>query len=204
SFTISLGNQVKSTHNLRLLASDIDDMLKSSNDEARGTAYRAQTAANLYSQDLTAIVLLLTPKDWPKYKFGQSANKESTEFHFDNIETQFEAIENDFPAESNGVIPVKEGDFFITKHSNLPLVHVAFHLVIDFEYPTIQENILCRRGELVLKCIKGFMMENSRIPKRKADKEEETKTVQFLLPKNANEQQFNSQRQWLIDTFGAN
>ncbi|CAG8527864.1 1901_t:CDS:10 [Dentiscutata erythropus] len=234
SFTISLGNQVKSTHNLRLLASDIDDLLKPSNDEARDTAYRAQTAASLYSQDLTAIVLLLTPRDWPKYKFGKSANKaffkrckESTEFHFDNVETQFEAIEKDFPAsEVNGTIPVKEGDFFITKHSNLPLVHVAFHLVIDFESitkselsgnsgviiaeidcfsgPSIPENVLYRRGEAVLNRIKGFMFENSCAPKSKDDKEEETKTVQFLLPKSATEQQFHSHRQLLIDIFRAN
>ncbi len=75
SFTISLGNQVKSTHNLRLLVSDMDDLLKSSNDIAKDMAYRAQTAANLYSQNLTAIVLLLTPKDWANYKLGKSANK---------------------------------------------------------------------------------------------------------------------------------
>jgi len=75
TFTISLGNQVKSTHNLKLLASDMDDLLKSSNDTARDMAYRAQTAANLYSQNLTAVILLLTPGDWHKYKLGKSANK---------------------------------------------------------------------------------------------------------------------------------
>lgn len=128
SFTISLGNQVKSTHNLKLSLSDTDDLLKSSNDTARDMAYKAQTAANLYSQKLTAIVLLLTPKDWPKYKLGKSANrgnnifiyfiktlkllsmfnfniimiaffarcKESTEFHFKDVESQLEAIEKDF------------------------------------------------------------------------------------------------------------
>ncbi|CAG8774948.1 20669_t:CDS:10 [Gigaspora margarita] len=191
SFTISLGNQVKSTHNLRLLASDIDDLLKSSNDEARDTAYRAQTAASLYSQDLTAIVLLLTPKDWPKYKFGESANKaffkrckESTEFHFDNVETQFEAIEKDYLVpEVNEAIPVQAD---------------------CFSDPSIPENILYRRGELVLNCIKGCMFENSCVPKRKTDKEEETKTVQFLLPKSATEQQFHSHRQLLTDLFRAN
>jgi len=60
---------------LRLLVSDIEDIISSSNDSAREMAYRAQTAANLYSQDLTALILLLTPKDWPKYKIGKSANK---------------------------------------------------------------------------------------------------------------------------------
>ncbi len=116
SFTISLGNQVKVTHNLRLLVSDMDDLLKSSNDIARDMAYRAQTAANLYSQDLTAIILLLTPKDWPKYKLGKSANKEfferckeSTEFHFHDVETQLEAIENDYPIDGSDVPSLQEG-----------------------------------------------------------------------------------------------
>ncbi|CAG8806269.1 6947_t:CDS:2, partial [Racocetra persica] len=115
SFTISLGNQVKSTHNLRLLVSDVDDLLKSSNDQLKEIAHRAQTAANLYSQDLAAIVLLLTPQDWPTYKFGKGANKafferckESTEFHFDDVGTQLEAIEKDF-TNDRGVSSVKEG-----------------------------------------------------------------------------------------------
>ncbi|CAG8491868.1 14399_t:CDS:10 [Acaulospora morrowiae] len=256
SFTISLGNQVKSTHNLRLLASDMDDLLKTSNDLARDMAYRAQTAANLYSQNLTAIVLLLTPRDWPNYKLGKSANKaffecckESTEFHFDNVDLQFEAIEKDYMVDGE-ITPVQEGDFFITRHSNLPLVHVVFHLVIDFESiqkseltqrskviaglrnilrtvtrfditsislpflllpsnvdcfsdPTINENLLYRRGELVLKCTKGFMIENSRLPKRMAEKEQETKTVSFLLPKSATEQQFNNLRLLLTGIFRA-
>ncbi|CAG8513604.1 989_t:CDS:2 [Funneliformis mosseae] len=253
SFTISLGNQVKVTHNLRLLVSDMDDLLKSSNDIARDMAYRAQTAASLYSQDLTAIILLLTPKDWPLYKLGKSANKgfferckESTEFHFNNVENQLEAIENDYSLDGTSL---QEGDFFITRHSNLPLVHVVFHLVIDFE--SIQkselthrsrvisglrnilrtvnrfdiskislpflllpshvdvfsdqnlEKVLYRRGELVLKCTKGFMIENSRLPKHVTEKENDTKTVSFLLPKTANEQQFHDFRHLLTSTFGA-
>ncbi|CAG8436569.1 6217_t:CDS:10 [Ambispora gerdemannii] len=258
SFTISLGNQVKSTHNLRLLVSDMDDLLKSSNDPARDMAYRAQTAANLYSQNLTAVVLLLTPKDWPKYKLGKSANKafferckKSTEFHFDDVETQLKTIEEDYPSTNNlDVPPIREGDFFITKHSNLPLIHIVFHLVIDFESlqnseltqrspgidglrnilrtvnrfditsisipflllpssvdafsdPSIEKKMY-NRGELVLKCTKGFMIENSRVPKHNvAEKEQETKTVQFLLPKSATEQQFHSFRHLLTGIFRA-
>ncbi|CAI2171681.1 11574_t:CDS:10 [Funneliformis geosporum] len=218
SFTISLGNQVKSTHNLRLLVSETEDLLNSSNDIARDMAYRAQTAANLYSQNLTAIILLLTPNDWPNYKFGRSANK---------------------------------GDFFITRHSNLPLVHVVFHLVIEsesiqkseltprsnaisglrnilrtidrFDITSISlpilllplhvdvftatdqadESLLIRRGEVVLKCTKGSMMNNSRVPKHVTEKEQETKTVTFLLSKNVSEQQFNNFRQLLTELFRA-
>ncbi|EXX70321.1 hypothetical protein RirG_088530 [Rhizophagus irregularis DAOM 197198w] len=250
SFTISLGNQVKSTHNLKLSLSDTDDLLKSSNDTARDMAYKAQTAANLYSQKLTAIVLLLTPKDWPKYKLGKSANraffarcKESTEFHFKDVESQLEAIEKDFDKSE-----IQEGDFFITKHSNLPLIHVVFHLVIEFESITsseltqrshvmeglrnilrtidrfdiasislplllipsnidpftnviLDENILYKRGELVLKCIKGFMMQNSGMPNNDGEKEEAAKTVSFLLSKNATEKQFHNFRNLLTRIF---
>ncbi|RIA93487.1 hypothetical protein C1645_874088 [Glomus cerebriforme] len=251
SFTISLGNQVKSTHNLKLSVSDTDDLLKSSNDTARDMAYKAQTAANLYSQNLTATVLLLKPRDWPKYKLGKSANKaffarckESTEFHFKDVESQLEAVERDFSKSE-----VQEGDFFITKHSNLPLVHVVFHLVIEFESitssvltqrspvveglrnilrtidrfditsislpflllpsdvdpftdVTLDESILYKRGELVLKCIKGFMMQNSRIPKNDSgEKEQEAKTVSFLLSKNAKEKQFHNFRNLLTRIF---
>ncbi|RIA95135.1 hypothetical protein C1645_507464 [Glomus cerebriforme] len=252
SFTISLGNQVKSTHNLRLLVSDTEDLLNSSND-ARDMAYRAQTAANLYSQNLTAIVLLLTPRDWPQYKLGKSANKafferckESTDFHFEDVESQFDTIERDFTTSYS----VQEGDFFITRHSNLPLIHVVFHLVIEFEsiqkseftyksnaisglrnilrtidrfditsisLPILllpsnidifttadqfDENILIRRGELVLKCTKG-MMTNVSVPKHVTEKEQETKTVTFLLNKDVSEQQFNNFRQLLTGIFRA-
>jgi len=257
SFTISLGNQVKSTHNLRLLVSDTEDLLSSSND-ARDMAYRAQTAADLYSQNLTAIVLLLTPKDWPKYKLGKSANKEfferckeSTDFHFEDVESQFDAIEKDFTTSDSEIYSVQEGDFFITRHSNLPLVHVVFHLVIEFESiqkseltyrsnainglrnilkiidrfditsislpilllpPNIDiftttdqndENILIKRGELVLKCTKGFLMNNVSVPKHVTEKEQETKTVTFLLNKDVSEQQFNNFRQLLTGIFRA-
>ncbi|KAF0446646.1 protein c12orf4-like [Gigaspora margarita] len=256
SFTITLGNQVKSTHNIRLLVSDVDDLLKSSNDPLKEMAHRAQTAANLYSQDLAAIVLLLTPQDWSTYKFGRGANKafferckESTEFHFDDVETQLEAIEKDF-SDSHGMSSIKAGDFFITRHSNLPMFQVIFHLVIDFEsmgksnithctealnglrnilrtverfditnislpFLLLPSNIDCfsdsekerdlsTRGEFVLKCAKGFMMKNSRVPKHMTVKEQETKTVSFLLPKGASEQQFNSFRKLLMEIFRAN
>ncbi|CAG8662841.1 640_t:CDS:10 [Dentiscutata erythropus] len=255
SFTSSLGNQVKSTHNIRLLVSDVDNLLKSSNDPLKEMAHRAQTAANLYSQDLAAIVLLLTPQDWPSYKFGKGANKafferckESTEFHFDDVETQLEAIEKDF-SDGHGMSSIKEGDFFITRHSNLPMFQVIFHLVIDFEsmeksnvtqcteainglrnvlrtverfditnitlpFLLLPSNIDCfsdpdkvknlfNRGEFVLKCAKGFMMKNSRVPKHITVKEQETKTVSFLLPKQASDQ-FDTFRDLLKSLFRAN
>ncbi|CAG8463943.1 9959_t:CDS:2, partial [Racocetra fulgida] len=203
SFTITLGNQVKSTHNLRLLVADVDDLLKSSNDQLKEMAHRAQTAANLYSQDLAAIVLLLTPQDWPTYKFGKGANKESTEFHFDDVETQLEAIEKDF-TNDRGVSSIEEERFDIT---NISLPFLLLPSNIDcFSDPLFEEKEgdLSKRGEIVLKCAKGFMMKNSRVPKHMTVKEQETKTVSFLLPKGASEQQFNSFRNLLTSIFRAN
>ncbi|KAJ3058144.1 hypothetical protein HK102_010661, partial [Quaeritorhiza haematococci] len=107
-------------------------------DPAQDLAYRAQTASSLYSQDLSGVVVMLTPKDFGKYASGRSANRaliercnQSTEFHFDDIETQLKQIEADLPKAPNGEPILKEGDFFVTKHSNLPMIHLVFHLVIE-------------------------------------------------------------------------
>jgi len=65
----------------------------------------------------------------------------------------------------------------------------------------LDENILYKRGELVLKCIKGFMMQNIRIPKNDGEKEQEAKTVSLLLSKNATEKQFHNFRNLLTRIF---
>ncbi|CAB4419310.1 unnamed protein product [Rhizophagus irregularis] len=62
-----------------------------------------QTTINLYSQNLTTIILLRIPKDCPEYKLGESTNKES----------QFDTIEKDFTTSDHKMYPVKEGNFFI-------------------------------------------------------------------------------------------
>ena len=74
-------------------------------------------------------------------------------------------------------------------------------LPLNIDTDQIDENILIKRGELVLKCTKGFMMNNSRIPKHVAEKEQEIKTVTFLLNKDVSEQQFNNFRQLLTEIF---
>src|SRR5205814_4919530 len=64
-----------------------------------------------------------------------------------------------------------------------------------FSDATPDENILYKRGELVLKCIRGFMMQSSRIPKHvSGEKEQEAITVSFLLNKNANKKKFKNFR----------
>ncbi|KAL1919277.1 uncharacterized protein VTP21DRAFT_1969 [Calcarisporiella thermophila] len=253
SFTVSLGNQVKSMHNLRLLVSDLDTLFAKSTDPTKEMAHRAQTAASLYGNNLSATLVLLTPRDWPKYKSGKSTNraffekcKASTEFHFDNIDKQLEAIESDFPIDGK-TSSIKEGDFFVTRHSNLPLNHVVFHLVVEFESlskseitsrspvltgirnilrtvarydigvlslplllipehvdpfadPSASEQALHRRAESLLKCVRGFLMENTRSSRHTGD-ENRMRTLQFLLPKSANEGQFSGFRQLLTSVY---
>ncbi|KAJ3056484.1 hypothetical protein HDU99_007401, partial [Rhizoclosmatium hyalinum] len=52
--------------------------------------------------------------------------RQATEFHFDDVEIQ---IKKAMDAREGGGV-VQEGDFFVTKHSNIPQVHVLFHLIV--------------------------------------------------------------------------
>ncbi len=71
-----------------------------------------------------------------------------------------------------------------------------------FSDPTLDENILYKRGELVLKCIRGSMIQNSRLPNHVSnEKEQEVKTVSFLLSNNTNEKQFHNFKSLLTRTF---
>ncbi|CAH1756224.1 13342_t:CDS:2 [Entrophospora sp. SA101] len=241
SFTITIGNQVKSTNNLRLLVSDIEDVISSSNDSAKEMAYRAQTAANLYSQNLNALILLLTPKDWAKYKIGKSANKEffkkckeSTEFHFNDVETQLDIIQKVYPidteepslkeaiqkSELTPRSPAISGlrnilrtvDRFDINSINIPffLLPSNTHVFSDSTLIQEHENLLYKRCESVLKCTKGFMINNSRIPKQLKEnssnnylQQDESKTLTFLLPKTFTESEFNTFRYLLTNMFRA-
>lgn len=108
-------------------------------------AYKAQTATKLYTSHLSAMVVLVDQKElqrsqdfgWRQYRSGKGSNKalfercqHSTEFHFPDIESQLTLIEQDFASRSDGL---QEGSFFVTRHSNLPLTQVVFHLIIDSE-----------------------------------------------------------------------
>jgi Uncharacterised conserved protein (DUF2362) len=64
----------------------------------------------------------------PPFKALFSRCHQSTEFHFPDIDSQLQTIENDYVDNQK---TVDEGDFFITRHSNLPLTQIVFHLVID-------------------------------------------------------------------------
>ncbi|KAG0030780.1 hypothetical protein BGZ81_002192 [Podila clonocystis] len=134
SFTVVLGSShSKVTHNLRLMVFDPAEIFPSNRVKSeRDAAIQAQTASSLYGQNLTGLVQLVDIHDWAKYKAGQVCHQEffqscqtSTELHFDSIEKQLEALEEDIPLDGS---TLHEGDFIITRHSNLPMIHVVFHL----------------------------------------------------------------------------
>ncbi|KAI7886679.1 hypothetical protein K492DRAFT_155950 [Lichtheimia hyalospora FSU 10163] len=167
SFTISLGPaQIKSTHNLRLLVADAgsDIFNPMPYDPTREMAYKAQTSTNLYTNHLSAMVVLVelseltrsrdeqgTSLGWRQYRTGKGSNKalfercqHSTEFHFPDIETQLTVIEQDYQSRPESL---QEGSFFITRHSNLPSTQVIFHLVVDSE--SIPTTDLSKQSPLI-------------------------------------------------------
>jgi len=115
SFTITLGAQMKQTHNLRLVAADaLDlaryDILKSPSnsvkdgfgDESDWLPRRLQTAMSLYSHNLAGLVLLTSDTSLTTTKTEQSITRDfgaicfrSTEYHFPNFEQQLEYIRGD-------------------------------------------------------------------------------------------------------------
>ncbi|KAF9904699.1 hypothetical protein EC991_002398 [Linnemannia zychae] len=134
SFTVVLGSShSKVTHNFRLVVSDPAEVFPSNRVKSdRDAAIQAQTASSLYGKSLTGLVQLVNIQDWGKYKGGQVCHQEffkacqtSTELHFDSIEKQLEALEGDIPLDGS---TLQEGDFVLTRHSNLPMIHVVFHL----------------------------------------------------------------------------
>ncbi|KAI2804770.1 hypothetical protein BLOT_003758 [Blomia tropicalis] len=232
SYTINLGSQLKTTHNLRLISVDILNFCNN-----RCTPHRLQTAMSLYSNSLTAIVLL---QDKPidqshvRSEFGRLCQGTS-ENHFADYDVQLGDIISDIhrlkrKVKSDENVQLNIGDVFITKHSNFSEAHLVFHVVVDdsLKSPEINSrhpvilgirNILkiayiydiahisipllllhhmneditiqwcLRRAELILKCVKGFMIEMSSLLSLN---ENENKTIQFVVPKDISHELFSS------------
>ncbi|XP_055137030.1 ferry endosomal RAB5 effector complex subunit 3 isoform X3 [Symphalangus syndactylus] len=214
SFTIHLGAQLKTMHNLRLLRADMLDFCKHKRNHRSGVKlHRLQTALSLYSTSLCGLVLLV-----------------------DNRINSYSGIKRDSGNQNGGnddktknaernYLNVLPGEFYITRHSNLSEIHVAFHLCVDDHVksgnitardPAIMglRNILkvccthdittisiplllvhdmseemtipwcLRRAELVFKCVKGFMMEMASWDGGIS------RTVQFLVPQSISEEMF--------------
>ncbi|KAG4070694.1 hypothetical protein HA402_013614 [Bradysia odoriphaga] len=134
SFTIHLGSQLKHMHNIRILSADINDLcspLHSDDESISGL----NMALGLYSSSLCGIVVL-TPSGSVQVNSKIIKNFQmSTEFHFDEINTQIDKIQTELskstgsPSKHAGKL--KSGDFFITRHSNLSQTHIIFHLISD-------------------------------------------------------------------------
>ncbi|XP_061577295.1 protein C12orf4 homolog [Cololabis saira] len=161
SFTIHLGAQLKTMHNLRLVRADVLDFCKHRRHGSSGAKLqRLQTALSLYSFSLCGLVLLVDNRvnsySGIKRDFATVA-KECTDFHFPFLEGQLQEVQQvvlyaraqrsskqkhqpevqrnggDDKSKSVERNPsnILPGEFYITRHSNLSEVHVVFHLCVD-------------------------------------------------------------------------
>ncbi|XP_019743865.1 ferry endosomal RAB5 effector complex subunit 3 [Hippocampus comes] len=161
SFTIHLGAQLKTMHNLRLVRADVLDFCKHRRHGSSGAKLRRlQTALSLYSSSLCGLVLLVDNRvnsySGIKRDFATVA-KECTDFHFLSLEEQLEEVQqvvlyaraqrsskqkdqpelprNGSDDKSKNVernpSNILPGEFYVSRHSNLSDVHVVFHLCVD-------------------------------------------------------------------------
>ncbi|KAJ3380889.1 hypothetical protein HDU80_001975 [Chytriomyces hyalinus] len=141
SFTAYFGTQVRTMYTIRLsIVPSLSDAVLRSDNSAQEQILRAQTAASLYSNNLSGCVLLLSPSQVEGYAYGTTVNqafisrcREATEFHFEDFEIQWKRALDKCPLDDFGNPVLKEGDFFVTRHSNLPQIHVLFHLIVSDE-----------------------------------------------------------------------
>ena len=241
SYTIQLGAQLKTTHNLRLIKCDVLDYARNRFNLRVNLIepQTIQTAIQLFSNtSLCALVLLADCNLRKLNKISENFATicdQSTEFHFPTLEQQLMGVEECLKIDKSKKSDDYEcnlniGDFYITKHSNLSQVHLAFHLACDdnlsrqrtdqlssrhpiimglrnilkvcFKYniTTITLPILLshemteemtinwvmKRAELVLKCLKGFMMEFVQWGSL------QSRTLQFVLPNGLMDETFHS------------
>ncbi|CEF61907.1 Protein of unknown function DUF2362 family-containing protein [Strongyloides ratti] len=160
-FTVYLGAQLKSTHNVRIISCDnLSDLCtltaKNIEDDSFFDSQRLNTLMHLYRRGQSA-VMLLVDKD-PFYHIHKRSNffkicEASTELHFECLEKQLEEVkeiiqkvnvgrkerkkfadEYDEQIENNKVYDVnmlRSGDIYMTRHSNLSQTQVVFHVVAD-------------------------------------------------------------------------
>lgn len=134
SFTIYLGSQLKSMHNIRILAADVTELCSPLVNENNELVINGNIQLGLYSSSLCGIVVLVPLSTLStNKKILRNANL-STEFHFKPMDQQLEDIQSHLKTsfgEEMSASKLKEGDFYVTKHSNLSQAHLIFHLVYD-------------------------------------------------------------------------
>ncbi|XP_053318604.1 protein C12orf4 homolog [Spea bombifrons] len=97
SFTIHLGAQLKTMHNLRLLRADMLDFCKHRRNHRSGVKlHRLQTALSLYSTSLCGLVLLVDNRinsySGIKRDFA-TVCQECTDFHFPQLQEQLDVVQ---------------------------------------------------------------------------------------------------------------
>ncbi|XP_064617462.1 protein C12orf4 homolog [Liolophura sinensis] len=100
SFTIHLGAQMKTTHNLRLLCMDVLDLCRHQAVTIGGVMVpqpqRLQTAMSLYSNSLCGLVLLVDNRLNTYTGLKRAFNRvceQSSDFHFPDLEKQLQNVE---------------------------------------------------------------------------------------------------------------
>eukprot|EP00038_Savillea_parva_P024466 m.44059 g.44059 ORF g.44059 m.44059 type:complete len:600 (-) comp6485_c0_seq1:394-2193(-) len=250
SFTVHLGTQKKTSHNLRLVAADpIAFMTRDPHlPFTEIAAEQLMTSMALYSSKSLHGMLRLVDTRLSSFTgdmavFPKLAER-STEFHFDTFDKQLHSLQEAVMAmnsrreatvEETATKSLKCGDVYVTKHSNLANCQVVFHVVsageaqrldlntrspivaglrstlrIAFQHgvsfitlPLLMIEELTeemdvkwqlRRAELVLKCVKGFILENSVAGG-------DSITVQFLVQPDISHELFDKFSEMISGTF---
>ncbi|XP_071831310.1 FERRY endosomal RAB5 effector complex subunit 3-like [Apostichopus japonicus] len=100
SFTVNLGSQLKTIYNLRLMSMDVLDLCRHRPSRSGGRLMpqpqRLQSAMSLYSNSLSALVLLVDDRvssyTGIKKEFA-SICQQSTDFHFPDMDTQLRVVQ---------------------------------------------------------------------------------------------------------------
>lgn len=172
SFTILLGAQKKSTHNLRLICGNVLDLCKHKTrpgGSVLSQPHRIQTALSLYSETLAGVILLVEDRlntySGIMKHFSRICQQSGTEFHFPDLDKQLCLIQQMFekrdrnrsnaseyqlhPSADVALRPLtlNTGDIYITRHSNLSEVHVVFHLVVD---DSVKSSTISTRNPVIV------------------------------------------------------
>lgn len=85
TFTIHLGTQVRSMYNLRLQVSDMNHLFYRAMDAAQELATRIETSSKLYSNRLSATIVLLKKEDFADYVIFEKRRDIGTSFEVETI-----------------------------------------------------------------------------------------------------------------------
>merc|ERR1719452_408943 len=177
SFTITLGAQMKQMHNLRVSAAKILDLCKYSQGEEalpqRLQTSMSLYSNNLCGLVILSDSKLRTGTGITR-ELSDLCSR-STEFHFPSLQSQIDNVKSDIrrawlwrtdfhqkrldmEAKLSGEAPdpaqlkkdyskLQDGDFYLTRHSNLCENHVVFHLVSDL--PLDNANVSSRHPVII-------------------------------------------------------